>query len=84
MVARYKIHKFRDKWNDGYYKPKFSNPDSVERQRAKHEARQGLQAYHDYDVVLKEDDWEEEMERAWRCYQMELADPDYICKCFEN
>ena len=86
MVARYKVHKFRDKWNDGYFKPVFSDPDAVERQQARKEVMQGLQDNEDCnDLLLKaEAQWDAEMRLDYNCWSMSKADPDYVCKCFED
>lgn len=87
MTAHYKLHKFRDKYNDGYYKPKFTNPDSVERQLAKKEIQSGIEEVRDLnDIQLKaEIQWEEEMRMANECYLRELADPEnYKCTCGEK
>jgi hypothetical protein len=87
MTAPHKLHKFRDKYNDGYYKPKFTNPDSVERQRAKEEIKQGLEDTDDLNdlQIRAEIQWEEEMRLSYECYLKEKADPDnYTCRCFDK
>jgi hypothetical protein len=88
VVARYKVHKQRaDKWDDGYYRPYSSDPDSIERQQARKEIMQGLQDNEDFNHLLlkAEIQWEEEERRSWECWMRQKADPEnYVCRCFEH
>ena len=87
MVARYKTHKFRDKWNDGYFKPVFSDPDSIERQQAKKDIIQGISDNEDSnDLLLRmEAQFYEEERQDWDCWMRQKADPEnYVCRCFEH
>jgi len=87
MVAPYKVHKQRaDKWDDGYYRPYSSDPDSIERQRARKEVTQGLSDNEDSnDLLLRlEASWDDEERLSSECWRMQQADPEnYVCRCFE-
>lgn len=88
MVARYKVHKQRaDKWDDGYYRPFSSDPDSIERQKAKRDVIQGISDNEDLnDLQMKaEIQFEEDMRLDYDCWTRQQADPDnYVCRCFEK
>lgn len=56
MTARYKLTKFRDKWNDGYFKPKHPCPNTVERQRGQKEIEQELKDQHiNTDLAIRDE-----------------------------
>jgi len=88
MVARYKVHKQRaDKWDDGYYRPYSSDPDSIERQQAKKDVIQGISDNEDSnDLLLRMEAQEDaEMRLDYDCWMRQKADPDnYVCRCFEK
>lgn len=86
MTARYKLTKFRDKWNDGFYKPKHPDPNTVERQKSYREVRRELVDQHiNHQFIIRDEArMDREEAEAWACYEMELADPNYECKCFED
>ncbi len=86
MVARYKVHKFRGKWNYDISNAKFSDPDSAERQQAKKDVIQGISDNEDSnDLLLRMEAQEDAEERLdWECWMRQKADPEnYVCRCFE-
>lgn len=88
MVARYKVHKQRaDKWDDGYFRPWSSDPDAVERQKARLDVKQGLKDNEDSnDLLLRmEEQFYADTALDEECWRRQQADPEnYVCRCFED
>jgi hypothetical protein len=85
MVARYKRKRHIEK-NCLDAKPKHVNFEKSERQATKKEVRERL-AESDYltqDRLDAEADIKERMDLGYWCWQMEQADPNYVCRCFEK
>lgn len=84
MTARYKLTKFRDKWNDGYFRPKYPCPNTVERQLGLKELELELidQHVNRAEIIRDEAIFEHDTRAGLLCYAKERADHGYKCNCF--